>query len=144
MIGGKPNPNLLPLTLFFGVAGPFTVELSQVSGYYCIFFFIKGSQTLADFPCIQCYGRQQRHTLFAQTESDRYATQTDTWGRCFTRADAFSSEIHSASCELKENDETQRQNINYFIIIYWYSLASLGVYEYTPLDMLCYLSLSYK
>jgi hypothetical protein len=40
VIGVKPNPNWLPLTLFFGVPGPFTVEVTQFSsmviGYYVV------------------------------------------------------------------------------------------------------------
>jgi hypothetical protein len=53
--------------------------------------------------------------------------------RCFARSDAFSSEIHSASCELKENYETQRQNINSFMFFGGGSLASLGSHDDTPL-----------
>jgi hypothetical protein len=57
--------------------------------------------------------------------------------------DAFSGEIHSASCELKENDKTQRDErykIMYAVLCFsWYifggSLASLGTHEHTPLHI---------
>ena len=71
---------------------------------------------LVGFRCIQCYGRQQCHTVFDQTASDRWPTHTETEGCCFTHSDAFSGEIQSASCEMKENYETQRDKI-YIIII---------------------------
>ena len=57
---------------------------------------------LTGFPSIQCYGRQQCHTLFDLTASDRWPTHTEIEGHSFTHLDAFSSEIHSASSELKE------------------------------------------
>lgn len=71
-------------------------------------------------PCIQCYG-QQRHTPFDQTASVRWATHVETKGRCFVRSDAFSSEIHSASCAFLEG------GVGVEI------LTSLGIHEYTPL-----------
>ena len=46
---------------------------------------------LAGFPCIQCYGQQQCHTLFDQTASDSWATHTE--GHCVARSDAFSGYI---------------------------------------------------
>jgi hypothetical protein len=58
ILGVKPNPNWLPMTLSFGALGPYTVELTQFSstliGHYIIFVFIKGGQMRNGFPCIQC------------------------------------------------------------------------------------------
>lgn len=66
------------------------------------------------FPCLQCYGWQQCHTCLDHTASDKWPTRRETEGCCFAHSDAFSCEIHSASCELKENYEnTDRGKINY-------------------------------
>jgi hypothetical protein len=110
VIGLKPNPNWLPLTLYCGVPGPFTTKLAQFSstliGYY-IKIAARG-QMLSGFPCIPCYGRQQYHTLSYQTASDRYAKNTATEGHCFVPLDAFSGETLSGSCKLKDSSEIQR------------------------------------
>ena len=74
---------------------------------------------LTGFPCIQCYDWQYCHTLFDQTSSDRWRTHTETEVCCFTHSDAFSSEIHSASCELKENYETQRDERYIVVCIFF-------------------------
>ena len=78
--------------------------------------------------------------------SDRVRTHTETEGRCFAHSDAFSSEIHSASCELKENHETQREERHIIFFFSWSifrgSLASLGIHEYTvPHSITHYLGL---
>jgi hypothetical protein len=85
VIGVTPNPNWLMFTLLFGVPGQFPVELTQfslmlITYYFTYLIFIKGGQMLAGFPCIQCYGRRQCHTLFDQTASDRWATHKKTGG----------------------------------------------------------------
>ena len=139
VIGVKPNPSGLPSTLLFGTPGPFTFELTQFSSRLTcyIFYFviiIKGSPKLSGCPCIQCYGWQQCHTLFDQTASDRWRTHTETEGRCFSPSDSFSDNIHSASCKLKENYETERQTRNKqtkkIFVHFWGSQASLGIHEY--------------
>jgi predicted nucleic acid-binding Zn ribbon protein len=80
---------------------------------------------LAGFPYIQCYGRQQCHSLSDQTDSDRYATHPETEGHCFVCSDALSGEIHSASCELKDIYETQRDE-RYIILYVFFLLHFLG------------------
>jgi hypothetical protein len=47
------------------------------------------------------------YTLSDQTASDRYATHTETEAHYFVHPDAFSGDIYSASCELKDSYETQ-------------------------------------
>ena len=61
---------------------------------------------LAGFPCLQRYGQQQCHSGLEQTSSDLWPTLRDR-GVLF-HSEAFSCEIHSDYCELKENYETQR------------------------------------
>jgi hypothetical protein len=56
---------------------------------------------LTGFPFIQYHGRQQYHSPYDQTASVRWATYTETDGSCFTRSDAFFSEIHSASLRIE-------------------------------------------
>ena len=68
---------------------------------------------LAGYPFIQFYGWQQCHTLFDQTASDRWFTHTETEMRSFARSDSFSSKMHSAFCEFKENYETQGDESKY-------------------------------
>ena len=75
-------------------------------------------------------GGQQCHSLFDQTASDRWATHTETEQLCFGHSDAFAGEVHSASCELKENCETQRQNIYNCI---YFSLSKFGGKAWFPL-----------
>lgn len=77
---------------------------------------------LAGFLCIQCYGRQQCHTLLDQSASNRWPTHTETEGHCFACSDASTGEIHLASCELKENYERDREMKDFlfsFLVIFW-------------------------
>ena len=50
-MGVKPNPNWLPMTLFLGVPGPFTVELTQFSS------------TLIDYYLKLLLSREAKRTL---------------------------------------------------------------------------------
>lgn len=77
---------------------------------------------LAVIPCLQCYGWQQCQPHLYQTASDRdrWPTCTETEGSCFARSDAFSCEIHSASCKLKENYEIQIDK-RYIILCFYIS-----------------------
>jgi hypothetical protein len=72
--------------------------------------------------------------FFYQTASDRWATYTGKEGCCFVRSNVFSSEIHSAFCELKENDETQRNKrcVIYLDVIL---CPCFGIHDYTPLRL---------
>jgi hypothetical protein len=69
------QPDWLPFLLSIGAPGPFTVQLTQFSsmliGYYYILFLSREAKMLAGLPWVQCYGRQQCHTLFDRTASDR-------------------------------------------------------------------------
>jgi hypothetical protein len=65
---------------------------------------------LTCFPCLPCYRRQQCHTRLDHTASDRWLTRRETEG-CFLLC-----EIYSASCQLKENDETQRDERSSFYL----------------------------
>ena len=104
-----------------------SLSLAQYWLVIMLFFLIKRGQMLAGFPCIQCCGRQQCHTLFDQTASDRWTTHRQTEGRCFTHSDAFSSEIHSVSCELKDNYETLRD-----VFCYWYIFGGKPGFPWHP------------
>jgi hypothetical protein len=121
----EAKSKLASLHNFFCASGSFTAEHTQFSstliGYYLL-FFIKGGQMLAHFSCIQYYGRQQCHALFDQTTSDSWATHTETEGRGFIRSDAFSSEIHSASCKLYETQTDERSIILY---VFYFFLVNL-------------------
>jgi hypothetical protein len=113
VIGVKPNPNWLPLTLFVLVLpGPFTFDLSQFSstlvGYYYNFFLSREAECSQASLEFNATGGNNVLLFFDQTASDRWPTRTETEGRCFARSDAFSGEIHSASCKLKEYYETRR------------------------------------
>ena len=73
----KPNPNWLPLTLFLVRQDHSQLSsLSLAQHWLAIIFFIKGGQMLAAFPCIQCYGRQQCHSLYLQKHMD---TPLNSW-----------------------------------------------------------------
>jgi hypothetical protein len=65
---------------------------------------------LAVFPCIQCYGQPQYHTILDQTASEN-GLHMQTEGRCFARSNVHTTraaEIRSASCKFKDNYETHR------------------------------------
>ena len=126
-----PKSKLASHYTFFGAPGPFTVELAQFSSRLigkCIKrFFIKGGQMLAGFLCIPCCSTDGNNIVpvwTRQHQIDGLHVERHR-GRCFAHSDTFSCEIRSASCELKENYETQRDEIYFFFKMYLFFFWSI-------------------
>jgi hypothetical protein len=109
----------LLFTLFVGMPGPFTVELTQFNsrliGYYFIHFFIKGDRMLASI-AFNGMGSNVINLPFGtrQYQIDGPHIQRKKGAVSL----ALSDEIHSTSCKLKKNSDTERRNIHDFKYIF--------------------------
>ena len=132
---------LASLDTFLGVPGPFTVELTQfiskLIGYYFIVFVLSSRESKCSLASLafNAMGWKQCHTLLDQTASNRCPTHTEAEVCCYARSDASSSETHSAnSCELKENDATQRQKMHFLYNCFSFFLGEFFGEVWLPLS----------
>ena len=95
-----------------------SLSLAQCRLAILLYFFIKGGQMLAGFPCIQCNERQQCHTLYDKTASNTWPIHDR--GALICLLGGYIQPL----ANWRANYENTAKKIGG-------SLASLGIHEYT-------------